>query len=191
MQLHHLVVDDFLSRYAALRAYADEADYQPLENPVDHVSYPGICTQIPTEIRVEIGGRLSAVMGASVAVHFMFMRLSLAGVPVPHQAHTDISMGPYSLMLYLNREAHCRGGTSLVRHVTGMDRNPVNAEQEALWRRDTNSPEQWTPYLLAEMRANRAFVFDASLFHRAEPIGGFGKDATDGRLVLTAFFSLE
>jgi hypothetical protein len=118
------------------------------------------------------------------------MRLSLADVPVPHQAHTDTVMGDFSMMLYMNRAEHCQGGTSLVRHVTGMDTDPIDEESQKVWLRDTNIPEMWTPYTRCEMRTNRAFIFRANLMHRAEPLGGFGTDATNGRLVMTAFFNL-
>lgn len=188
MKLHSLIIDNFLSQFEALRMYADEAAYRTIENPVDGVSYPGICSHIPTEIGDEVRERLSLVTGRTVDVRYLFIRLSLEGVPVPHQAHTDATMGRYSLMLYLNRPEDCRGGTALVRHVSGMDSNPADDEQAAIWKRDTNAPERWTPYMLCEMRPNRAFVFDAALMHCALPIGGFGGNPRNGRLVLTGFF---
>jgi hypothetical protein len=117
------------------------------------------------------------------------MRLSPDGVHVPHPVHTDISMGKYSLMLYLNRAEHCRGGTSILKHIeSGMVRTPRTEEEFALWQRDMRNPEAWSYVDAAEMAPNRAFIFDADMYHRAEPEGGFGKDATDGRLVLTMFF---
>lgn len=189
MKLHSLIIDDFLDQFDALRAYADDADYQTIENPVDQVRYPGICSVIPEDVRNEVQDRLSIVTGREIEITYLFMRLSLAGVPVPHQAHTDISMGTYSLMLYLTRGEHCQGGTSLVRHLNGMDRNPISAEEEALWKRDTNEPSQWNPYMTCEMRPNRAFIFDAALMHRAAPLNGFGDSPHNGRLVLTAFFN--
>jgi hypothetical protein len=98
-------------------------------------------------------------------------------------------MGGYSLMVYLNRPQDCRGGTSLVRHVeTGMDSNPRNEEEEAIWKRDTNKREAWEVTEMCPMRANRACVFPAERMHRAEPVGGFGHDQRHGRMVMTAFF---
>lgn len=184
---HSLVIDHFLPDLQGWREWADTATYEDVVNPLDGVSYPGICKDVPA---YGTRKRLESVMGSAVRINTIFTRLSLAGVPVPHQAHTDAVMGQFSLMVYLNRAEHCRGGTSLVRHVNGMDRNPLDEEQRMTWERDTNIPEMWKPYSMCNMQPNRAFIFQADLMHRAEPIGGFGDSPENGRLVLTAFFDL-
>lgn len=177
--LHSVIYDDFLPNFSEWRSWADTLKFPPVVNEVDGVTYPGICTAVPT-----FGMRklLAAVMGREVQLNALFLRLSLAGVSVPHQAHHDAVMGDFSLMLYMNRAEHCRGGTSLIEHVDGEP-------DVATWERDTNVPEKWRVISLAQMRPNRAFIFRSNLWHRAEPLGGFGADATDGRLVLTAFYS--
>lgn len=180
------IADDFLDDFDAWRQWLDVAPYETVTNPADGVDYPGICRAVP--MRGEVEAKLEKLMGRPVSVRYMFMRLSLEGVPVPHQAHTDDTMGQYSLMVYLNRPEHCRGGTSILRHVSGMETTPETPAELAAWQRDTNNPRQWEYVTLCPMRSNRACVFQAKLFHRAEPLGGFGRDATDGRLVLTAFF---
>lgn len=174
------IIDDFLPQdvFEHLRTHCDKLDYSGVVNPADNVLYPGISIEIP-EITMQFLGRPK----------YAFLRLSLEGIPTPHQAHTDMLMGHRSLMFYVNRPEHCRGGTSLVQHKeTGMYRNPVNSAEEALWKQDTNNPDMWEVYEMAEMVPNRAVLFDAELMHRAEPIGGFGTDAKNGRLVLTAFY---
>lgn len=174
------IIDDFLPAdvFAMLRKHCDEISYAGVVNPVDKIVYPDISIDIPYKVKQFLG-----------APKTMFMRLSLAGVKAPHQAHTDTLMGTQSLMLYLTRLIHCRGGTSLVRHnETGMTSDPLTFEEEAIWRRDTNNPRAWHVYDMAIMVPNRAVLFDAKLMHRAEPVGGFGTDAKNGRLVLTAFY---
>lgn len=178
--LHSVILDDFLPDFAGWRAWADGLDYRGEVNPADRVTYPGIFADVPT---FGMRSRLSQIMGRPIALHELFLRLSLEGVHVPHQAHHDGLMGAYSCMLYLNRPEHCRGGTSLLEHVSGQD------PDVATWERDTNTPEAWRVVSLCQMRANRAFVFRSDLWHRAEPIGGFGTDSANGRLVLTGFFS--
>jgi hypothetical protein len=186
------IQDDFLEQFAELRAYADKALFTDVSSPVDGVTYPFICRDIQLNIRHEIEFQLAATLGASVAINHLFMRLSPAGVPVPHEAHTDLSMGQWSLMLYLNREFHCRGGTSLIRHKrTGLSVHPRNDAELGVWQEDHNQRNAWDIDLLVPMRANRAFIFPSYLMHRAEPIGGFGIDQINGRLVLTAFFNLR
>lgn len=174
------IIDNFLppNVYAQLRKHCDTISYEGIRNPVDGVVYPNISVDIPDTVLKFLGSPKT-----------VFMRLSLAGVKAPHQAHTDTLMGNTSLMLYLTREEHCAGGTSLVEHIeTGMRSDPVDVDQETLWRRDTNDPAAWRPYEIAEMRPNRAAIFKARLMHRAEPVGGFGNNSKNGRLVLTAFY---
>jgi len=174
------IIDDFLPQdiFTMLRERCDKLSYAGVENPVDKVVYPNISTDIPETV-LQFLGKPKTV----------FLRLSLAGVKAPHQAHTDTLMGNQSLMLYLTRAKYCKGGTSLVEHKsTGMRSDPRNQVEEAIWKRDTNNPLAWRVYELADMVPNRVAFFPANLMHRAEPIGGFGTDAANGRLVLTAFY---
>lgn len=186
------VVDGFLQDFESLRTIADDLDYAGVRNPVDGVVYPGISTAIPDSVKQEIVCRTSTILGAGVSPAALFMRLSLKGVPVPHQAHTDSTMGQWSLMLYLNRTQHCEGGTALLRHSsTGLDSDPQDQIQERIWKTDTNRPDKWTVTQMAAMRPNRAFIFPSYRMHRAEPVGGFGDNKKNGRLVLTMFFNVE
>lgn len=174
------IIDDFLPAdiFAALRRHCDHVSYAGVTNPVDGVLYPNISLDIPAAV-VEFLGKPKTA----------FMRLSLKGVKAPHQAHTDTLMGDRSLMLYLSRVEHCKGGTALVQHIpTGMYSDPFDEEEEEIWKRDTNQPDCWEIYEMADMQPNRAVFFNAHLMHRAEPVGGFGTDAKNGRLVLTAFY---
>lgn len=184
-----MVLDEFIDDFPRERVSADLATYGDYTNPWDGVVYPGINAAVPEHLADEIVGKVEAVMGFRIVPRAIFTRLSLKGSQPPHQAHTDASMGQYSLMLYLNRAEHCSGGTSLLRNrETGEERNPVDAYGEQVWKRDTNNPVAWEKTLTCGMKPNRAFIFSADLYHRAEPIGGFGTTPQDGRLVLTMFF---
>lgn len=174
------IMDDFLPKdlFNMLREHCDNISYDGVVNPVDGVLYPGISVDIPAQVREFFG-----------EPKFLFMRLSLAGIAVPHQAHTDTLMGELSMMFYLNRLEHCRGGTSLVRHkLSDMITDPKDKLEEELWQQDTNNPNEWEIYEMAEMLPNRAVMFPAKCMHRAEPLGGFGNNAKNGRLVMTAFY---
>lgn len=176
---HSIVIDDFLPDFAGWRNWADTLDYAGETNPVDGVTYPGIYSKVPTWGTKQ---RLDMIMGAPVAINMSFLRLSLQGTPVPHWAHNDASMGQYSLMVYMNRPEHCDGGTALVRH--------LQSESVEIAQADSNDPTKWQIYGACEMKANRAFIFRSDLMHAAMPVGGFGDNAQNGRLVLTAFFNL-
>ena len=191
MQLHSMVVDDFLSYFDKVREWADGATFAPVTSPVDGVEYPGICADIPDNLKAEVHFKLQLVLGGAVKINHIFARLTTEGTPVPHQAHNDATMGQCSFMLYLNRPEHCRGGTELVEHIArDMRYGPETPDDVEVWKAETNIRSVWEEYGGAQMKPNRAFIFDARLMHRAAPVGGFGKDAKDGRLVLTAFFDM-
>lgn len=180
------------------RLYLDRAPFLDEVNPVDGVVYPFIFklddSFMGGLIKRRIKARLQEVLGFPVKLDHVFARMSPQGVRCPHQAHTDESMGQYSLMVYMNRPGDIpweRGcGTSLLRHTElDLTQGPFTPEQAAAVVRDQNQRGAWTIDHLCEMRADRAFIFDASLLHRAEPVGGFGRAQKDARMVLTTFFS--
>lgn len=185
MKPYAFIVDDFLSHFDQWRQWCDGLSYSDATNPVDQVSYPGIYKDVPT---YGVKQRLSYLLGP-IVVNTCFLRLSIAGVHVPNVAHTDDSMGEWSLMLYMNRHEHCAGGTALLRHRDGGEANTGEAEQASRWAADANKLGAWEQVMSVPMRSNRAFIFPANLAHCAIPVGGFGDDATDGRLVLTCFFT--
>jgi len=189
--MSYRVIDNFLNDYESFRLYCDDVDFKGEVNPVDNVFYPGVSIEIPNHIQTEIIERLENYFNKQIKPILMFMRLSLKGIKAPHQAHTDASMSTHAMMLYLNRKEHCNGGTSFVTHKqSGLCKNPINEIQENIWIKDTNNPDAWEITDMCPMKTNRAMVFDSIKMHRSEPIGGFGKGAKDGRLVLTFFFNI-
>lgn len=184
------IIDNFLDDFAGFRDHCEGLIYDGQTNPVDNVFYPGVSLEIPPEIKEEIHLKISEHMG-DIKFRFLFLRMSEEGVHVPHQAHTDASMGRYSLMLYMNNLEDCIGGTSFLFHkATGMFENPINEKQLNVWKEDCNNQEAWQIRDICSMKPNRALVFDSNLIHRAEPIGGFGDNVRNSRLVLTGFFDL-
>jgi len=178
-----MIEDNFLDDFERYRAHCDRVRYTGEVCPIDDKVYPGISTDIPDHIRQEICFKIEYIMGCDIYPKYMFMRLTTAGEYVPHQAHNDAAMAQWTFLLYLNREDHCKGGTDFVRHVDGND-------LEA-WPTDHNIPEKWEIVEMCEMKENRACIFEAHKMHRAQPLGGFGTDREDGRLVLVCFFDAD
>lgn len=183
-----IVIDDFLPEFEELQSYARSAVFADVVNEADGVTYPLICAEIPDHLKLAVF--------CAIAKHFgppespaIFMRRSPAGVPCPHQVHSDASMGTHSLMLYLNAEEDCEGGTSFLSHrATGIAYNPELPEAVAVVVADQNRGKAWQVREMVGMRPNRAVIFDASRLHRAEPVGGFGDTPEKTRVVLTCFF---
>tara|TARA_R110000824_G_scaffold120069_2_gene275052 strand:- start:2668 stop:3225 length:558 start_codon:yes stop_codon:yes gene_type:complete len=179
---------NFLSNYPDFRSHCDNIDYSGITSPVDGVFYEGVSTHIPESVQIEVKANLDALIGRPVKINHLFMRLSKEGVNAPHEAHTDATMGTYSMMLYLNRQDDCKGGTALLRHKSGLDSNPKTQEDYELWEEEQKITDKWEVTEMAFMEENKACVFDAYRMHRSEPTGGFGNNNENGRLVMVAFF---
>jgi len=182
-------VDDFITEYPAFRRFLDGCDYDGMTNPADGVFYPGVSVDIPPYVAKCVKIAISKHTGFEVDVKCQFLRLSVDGVSAPHQAHNDKLMSDYLCILYLNRPEDCQGGTSFLRHIeTGMDGEPANDAELKAWERDHSTPDAWEVLSMCEMKENRAFIYPSDAMHRSEPVGGFGKGAADGRLVMVTFF---
>ena len=180
-------LDNFLETFPALLKASKDGDFEGAVSPIDGVKYPYICQDIPEEVRQEIEQLLSDYIGKDIKQSTMFMRRSPEGVEAPHQVHSDISMGDYSLMLYINQGESA--GTSIVKHKdSGIAYSPGRKEFLDIITHDQNNPEAWEVVYMVSMKPNRAFIFRADTLHRAEPIGGFG-EGKEARVVLTCFFS--
>lgn len=183
-----MIIDHFLDDFNGLRNVCDNLNYTGVTSPVDGVYYPGISLGIPQAVKAEVMKKLEKLTG-KVSQLWLFLRLSVEGVDVPHQAHNDASMGRYGMILYLNRPEHCHGGTATVRHkIEGMENGPENDQQLEIWKRDVNQYDQWDITEMIPMQPNRAWIFPTETMHRAEKPSAYGTGSTDGRLVMVAFW---
>lgn len=182
--LHSLIIDDFLDDLPIVRGWADTANYENSTNPYDNLEYHGIATSCP---QASITRALQRWFPGSKLVHSM-VRLSTKGAPIPYQAHADAFMGSrYSVIVYLNRPEHCKGGTSLLRHIKS---GAMKEGDGKAWKDDENNPDAWEVVMMCPMVQNRAFIYRSDLLHRSDPLGGFGEYKHDGRLVLIGLFDL-
>lgn len=181
------IIDDFIASYDDLKLLARSADFSGVKNPVDGVIYPYIFADIPMHIKRQVIDTIECIFGRPPEATTMFMRRSPAGAPVPHIAHTDNSMGRFSLMLYLfDNEG---SGTAFIRHKsTGIMYAPESTDFLSIVQADQNNPGRWGIVDMAHAKENRAVIFDSGKFHCAMPIGGFG-EGSEARTVLTVFFN--
>lgn len=189
MHIHHLVVDNFLERPLLVRQWALGREFKDEVSPADGVTYKGICYPLPELFRGEVHLKLSFLMGVTVVPHLDFLRLSVDGYNPPHRIHTDCIQAQYTAIIYLNLPGQCQGGTGMYEHMEGMERNPQNTEEHAIWFRDTNDFTKWRTVGGTDMKWNRALVMASDLFHASLPKEGFGGNVEDGRLVWVSFFN--
>lgn len=182
MNLHSLIVDDFLDNFAKWREWLDTAKFGDVVSPVDAVTYPHVCADLPPALRGEIFYKIQTWCGLDSKLKHLFARMSPAGVQPPHFAHTDANMGAMSLMLYMNRPEHCDGGTVLLKHHNYGTDVPYE-----VWLESANRPELWDETFRCTMISNRAFIFPAEQWHAAMPREGFGSTPANSRVVITAF----
>lgn len=191
MTPHSIIIDDFLDNGQSFRDYAIKQSYQGVTSPWDNVMYPDISIKVPEDIQTEIISKVSKYMNLQVNPNAILMRMSKEGVKAPHSAHTDKIMGHYTFLLYLNKEEDCQGGTDILKHISGMEVHPESTEDIAIWKEDTNTSEQWVKTGYCPMKFNRGFILKSDLFHRSQPIGGFGSVPENSRLVLVMFFDVK
>lgn len=165
-----------------------ELEYAGEVNPVDGVEYPDVSTKVnPTLLRYCMA-RCSRILGKRVVPNTAFLRLTCESTgTAPHQAHNDADMGDYTFCLYWQDGP---GGTAFLYHKDGWAAPETEAEV-VQWKTDTNNYLAWDEFERVEMARNRATLFDSRIMHRAEPVHGFGKDASDGRIVLTVFLDIQ
>lgn len=181
-----IIYDDFLDSYQELKDYSLKCEYEDVVNPIDGVTYPLICRNIPALIGAEILEKITLIKGNSIKDYTMFMRQSPEGVHCPHPVHNDKSMGDWSFMLYLDDNP--TGGTGLFRHrETGITYAPESEDYIGVLKRDQCDSDKWIEYHRFPMKQNRAAIFDAGLMHAALPFGGYGS-GNKSRTVLTVFF---
>lgn len=185
-----LIRDNFLDNYDWFRGYCDGLTYGKVTSENDGVEYEGICTDIPTFMGIDVLYKLQQLIGP-ISDYKLFLRLSLEGVKAPHEAHNDLVMGQYTMVLYLNREEHCQGGTSLVSHKElGMAEGVQEGEELETWQRDVNNYDAWEIDEMFHMKPNRAIILPSNRMHRAEG-NNYGTDTTNGRLVMICFFNVS
>lgn len=183
------IFDNFIESYGSLKDFSEseKAIFKNHTNDIDGVVYPCICSEIPESVKDEISEKLVNLFGRGVSINAIFMRRSPSGVHVPHVAHTDNSMGRFSLMLYLFEREN--SGTAFIRHKsTGICYAPEADEFLSIVINDQNNLDKWGIVDMANAKENRAVIFDSGKFHCAMPIGGFG-EGIESRTVLTVFFN--
>lgn len=185
-----VIIDHFLNDFDSFNQHVRNLDFKGEVNPEDGIEYPDISADIPETVRREVIQNLEEAMEWPVQMNLLFLRNTSKGTnTAPHQAHTDTIQGTHIFLLYM-QDGPEGAGTSLVRHKKlGFDKDPINDEQFAAWKKDVNDYDKWEITGMIDMKENRAAcgIWSAKM-HRAEPVKGFGETHRDGRIALIGFY---
>lgn len=154
----------------------------------DGVTYPDINNNIPYWVQDYVFNRLKEIMGGPITPIAFFARATTKNTPAaPHKIHSDKLMAQFSAHVYISKDWPKEAGTSFWIHNEAGDRHTEETDVESV-AKDCNDLSKWVHSFTCQGRFNRLLIHDASYWHCAEPIGGWGDEVKDGRVVLTCFF---
>jgi hypothetical protein len=173
------VADDFLPPAVAegLRKEALSREFRSFH--FEHCSFHGISimsldSAIPFVLRT-LFDRVEPTLS--------FLRKSPAGQQEPHFIHTDIDMGEWSAIYYLNPDPPAGDGTAFWTHrATGAIESSIPHERSE----EGQSPDAWERRQLVEARFNRLLLFPSSYFHSRAIFENWSQ-SDDARLMQVTF----
>ena len=187
MRPHIAVFDDFFTDPNSVLDNIILGEFSDVESPFDGVTYPAL----QLKPNVDLKPVIEKILGEKIFVVTTFARLTSSAQPAaPNQIHPDTVMSTHALLIYVSKDWAEGHGTSFWSHGKwGPSHDPRVQDNQEL-QRDSNDESKWLRKSLVQGAFNRALFYDSKLFHRAEPVGGFGSGPADGRIVLTCFFNI-
>ncbi len=171
------VFEDVIGDPEALRGQILAADFRTFEFP--QATFHGINPDVPSaELLARIRGffpRFSPTL--------TFARKSPEGQVEPHFIHTDVDMGDWSAILYLNPEPPAGDGTDFWVHRESTAIESFVPHERSEEGRDV---ARWALRRHVESDFNRLLVFPSSYFHSRSIFGNWG-EGDDARLVQVVF----
>ena len=179
------VTDQFFPSFPEARRALLDGVYEDIVNPVDGVVYPAIQRVLHAGLQRFVRHRLCHMVRREVQVTAMFSRAMFEGMGAPNKIHSDRVMGRYAAHIYMSEAWPEGAGTSFW---TNLEQGPEHHGEIDTSRIRPNEMADWERYKLVQAAPNRCLVHDGHAWHLAEPIGGWGREPADARLVITCFF---
>lgn len=174
------VFDNFLPDPEAYRAAAIAREYRSYDFPEVGVTFHGIAVPGAAEVPV----KLSRMFPQAIPT-LSFFRRSPAGQAEPHFIHTDVDMGDWTALLFLNPDAPTEDGTKFWRYLPADEiQNPTPHLRSAEGM--TPDPALWQPWRTVRAKFNRLVMFPASYFHSRAIFENWGA-GEDARLTQVTF----
>jgi hypothetical protein len=191
MDLHLLVMDNFLEEVDELRAWAIQKGFKEEISPADGLAYKGVCKDPPWFIMRAIESKLSFILNTAIVNPLHFIRLSLSDLS-KRWIHADPMYSQWVLVIYMNPIFPKGAGTRLFSHpeLNLFEPDGLTEYRIALWDQICNSPDEWEVIGEIPMKHNRAAIYNTKIFHASLPREGFGKDPETGRMAYVMFFNV-
>ena len=171
-----MVFDDFVPSPEAYRDLALKTEFRSFEFP--ECTFHGISTPTPEIVPAKL-----CAMFPGITPMLSFFRKSPLGQVEPHWIHSDIDMGQWSAVLYLNQNPPEGDGTAFWTHkASGAIGSLVPHERSA----EGNSIEGWTRRAVVQAKFNRMVVFPSHLFHSRAIHENWG-EGNESRLTQVTF----
>ncbi len=170
------IFDDVLLNPDAYRAEALKQNFQTFD--FGHVKFHGIApTGLDSELCKIMRKKFQWVWPA-----LTFFRKSPEGQEEPHFIHTDVDMGDWTALLYLNPKPKDGDGTAFWTHKSGVIGSAIPHE----FSEEGKTTDNWTMHELVAAAYNRMVVFPSIYFHSRAIHENWG-EGDDARLVQVVF----
>lgn len=182
------VCPNFFRDFHAVRNAILAGTFKDEHNPMDGTVYPAINKDICPHVAAELTQGLEFLLGRKVHVEHLFARAMFDGMLAANKIHSDLVMGTrYASQVYLSEHWPHASGTSFWQHKKhGM----LHAVQSPAPDIDCNDLQQFQRVVTVQAQPNLLLAHRGDVWHLAEPIGGWGTQPSNARLVLTCFFNL-
>lgn len=196
MYLSTAIIDDFMPNAKAIRAFALQQDFKPVE--FDGHTYKGIGIENQPE---GIEARISTALGSKIKTAMSFYRLAKEDDDTTSFIHADTTCGgTHAGILYLSDPTAPMQGTAFWKNRgLGLDRIPAGSVEDRVnWvntnkdlvNGEANDESKWDMLGLIGMKFNRLSVYPTDFFHSRFPRQSFGDSKDSARLVWVTFFDM-
>jgi len=186
-------IDNFLANPLNERQRALKSTYRTIDH--NGVKYRGI-SLLNEQSNVK---RIEHHLGLKFHNPTVMYRRYLANEKNETFIHSDVLIGTFTGILFLNLPEHCKGGTAFWRHrvhgfshhedSNGLAKRGLKDTKE-LWGsvyQDGFDESKWEMTEMIPMKFNRLILFWSPRYHSRYPMQAFGDSIETGRLVKVFF----